>query len=466
MQSHLCTSLFYTLTLLAAASCTEIHAEYEAVHQTHLVRRSRPMAEFAQEQRRSLMRSKTVAERDFDLVNSTFMASTPLQDFKTEYIGSIGVGTLAGGNAQFNARVVFDTGSTNLWVASNLCKTHPCNDAKAKLFYDPHKSITQEEFIHTNNKTGDIDCHFGSGELIGPLHTDHFHVGPLVVKKQPFAMIRKMNGYVFESFPFEGILGLGFKSMSFAGIDPFFDHVIAQKLLTNNEFAFFMNVDSTKPSSLLWGGIDKDLYHGPIRMFPVTDAHYWSLDLLDFKVGNTSLLDSDPKKRVKHLVVDSGTTYFTAPSGLHSKISQALSSEDCTNVKNHPDLTYVLRGTDGKAYDLVVSQETYMIGDHTNYCNAAFWPLNVNNKHGPAMLLGEVFMRHFFTVFHRGDGKDSSAKVGFAPANTTAIPKVMNPTPASFLDNQSSKSAIRVDARATMASLGQSHRDVQPHKRP
>merc|ERR1719502_1375397 len=127
----------------------------------------------------------------------------------------------------------------------------------------------------------------------------------MVSKRQPFAMIREMNGDVFSSFPFEGILGLGFPSLSFGGITPFFDHVIQQKLLKHNEFAFFMNVDSDKPSALLWGGIDKSLYHGKIRMFPVVQAHYWSLELVDVKVGDTSVKDigmrGDP---VKRLIVD------------------------------------------------------------------------------------------------------------------------------------------------------------------
>merc|ERR1719401_2151504 len=169
--------------------------------------------------------------------------------------------------------------------------------------------MTQEAF--KSRDTRDIDITFGTGELRGPLHVDTFRVGPMAVKQQPFAMIREMMGSVFSSFPFEGILGLGFKSLSFAGIEPFFERVIQQKVLPNNEFAFFMNVDSDKPSALLWGGIDKNLYEGPLRMFPVVQAHYWALELVDFRIGNKSLgTTSEGKQKVKRLIVDSGTTYF------------------------------------------------------------------------------------------------------------------------------------------------------------
>merc|ERR1719191_2590566 len=159
-------------------------------------------------------------------------------------------------------------------------------------------------------ENGDIDIMFGTGELRGPLHVDTYRVGPMVVKRMAFAMIREMNGDVFSSFPFEGILGLGFKSLSFGGIKPFFERVIDQKLLSNNEFAFFMNVDSHEPSALLWGGIDKDLYNGPIRMFPVVQPHYWSLELIDFKLGDKSFSTVGMSgQKVTRLIVDSGTTY-------------------------------------------------------------------------------------------------------------------------------------------------------------
>jgi hypothetical protein len=267
----------------------------------------------------------------------------------------------------------------------------------------------------------------------------------MVVKKQPFAMIREMNGDVFSSFPFEGILGLGFKSLSFGGINPFFERVIEQKLLTNNEFAFFFNVDSDQPSALLWGGIDKDLYHGPIRMFPVIQPHYWALELLDFKLGNKSMktvgMSDEP---VRRLIVDSGTTYFTAPEGMHDQIVNKIPEAPCDKVDSYPPLTFVLRGSDGQTYELVVSQETYMIGGYSDNCRPAFMALDVNEAYGPAMILGEVFMRHFFTVFSRGSGDVSEAKLGFAPAKMGATPKVRQPK----LSSHSATSVVQDESLA------------------
>jgi hypothetical protein len=428
--------LFVLTLLLAPAFSIEFHREHVAEHQMALWRRNVDNGYSLREKQKTevAVNAKAYEQRMINI-------STALEDMKTEYIGSIGVGTNSKGEAQFQARVVFDTGSTNLWVASTLCKEFPCNTERGAEFYNPEVSLTQEPFM---GESGDIDIMFGTGELRGPLHVDTYRVGPMTVKRQPFAMIREMTGDVFSSFPFEGILGLGFKSLSFGGIKPFLDHVIEQQLLTNNEFAFFFNVDSDQPSALLWGGIDKDLYHGPIRMFPVVQPHYWALDLVDFKVGNTSMSTVGMGgEKVRRLIVDSGTTYFTAPEGLHDQISAQIPEADCDKVTGYPPLTYVLKGDDGDTYELVVSQETYMIGGYSDSCRPAFMPLDVNEQYGPAMILGEVFMRHFFTVFSRGDGSPDNAKIGFAPAKIGVTPKVQRASQPSFLEFDESISKAR-----------------------
>jgi len=477
----LCGPLFFVSTFMGIGSCTEFHAEHQAVHQTTLWRHSsagsltqlRELRERPNESEEKQKALAAQAEYDQRMMNM----STALQDMKTEYIGTIGVGTNSEGNAQFEARVVFDTGSTNLWVASTLCKEFPCDSDRAREFYDPKESSTQEMFM---GEDSDIDIMFGTGELRGPLHVDTYRVGPMEVKRQPFAMIRVMTGDVFSSFPFEGILGLGFKSLSFGGITPFFERVIDQRLLKNNEFAFFFNVDSDQPSALLWGGIDKDLYHGPIRMFPVVQPHYWAMELVDFKVGNKSMrkvgMGEDP---VKRLIVDSGTTYFTAPEGLHEEIMSQIPDDDCDKVASYPPLTYVLRGADQQTYELIVSQETYMIGGYSNNCRPAFMALDVNEQYGPAMILGEVFMRHFFTVFSRGNGKSEDAKIGIAPAKIGATPKVKpganlnfpppqeSMIPDSSVIQRSNKRSVAINSNAKIQHSQPQQivrRDINEHK--
>jgi len=416
----------------------EFHLGHAAVHATALSRRERPrsrehLKRWAEVDATGRVQASVGLhhQRDQSLINIT----TELKDMVSEYTGFIGVGTAKDGGPQFQARVVFDTGSTNLWVASVLCETLPCSAAERRsLYYDPDKSVTQETFDDTKGGR-DIDIMFGTGELRGPLHVDTYMVGPMVVKKQPFAMIREMNGDVFSSFPFEGILGLGFRSLSWGGLEPFFERVIDQKLLNRNEFAFFLNSNSALPSAVLWGGVDKALFEGPIRMFPVVQPHYWALELVDFRLGDKSLVHNEGEgMRPRRVIVDTGTTYFTMPSWLRMKLQGHLPEASCEQVLTYQPLVYVLRSSDNETFELKITQNTYMVGNG-DHCSLAFMELDIPNKYGPAMILGEVFMRHFFTVFDRGSGHVSEAKVGFAPAKADAVPQV-SPKEASFLQKE------------------------------
>jgi hypothetical protein len=358
-------------------------------------------------------------------VDQIMNLTTELHDQKSEYTGSIGVGTNHDGKALFQANVVFDTGSTNLWVASKLCNSGVCKSGgRYEEFYDPQTSLTQEDY---KGRKGDIDIMFGTGELRGPLNIDTYRVGPMEVKGQPFAMIRDMTGDVFSSFPFEGILGLAFKSLAFGGITPFFERVIDQKVLDNNEFAFYLNADTSQPSALLWGGVDKDLFEGPIVMFPVTQPHYWSMDLVEFRIGDKIFGGTrHPGSNLKKVIVDSGTTYFTAPRAIINGVLEHMQENPCKEVEKYEPMVYVLRGIEGDTFELVVTQETYMVGvaGNENVCRPAFMPLDVNPKYGPALILGEVFMRHFFTVFSRGSGAENEARIGIAQAKIGAPVKV------------------------------------------
>lgn len=405
----------------------EYHTGHAVVHTTALQHRLRASKDTQRHGTKQVQQHPMSIEVDAR-GSRGYRLTTPLQDMASEYTGLIGVGTNLDGDAQFEARVVFDTGSTNLWVASVLCKLPPCDHAGAQHFYDPAKSTTSE--VYFSSKVSDsetnIDVTFGTGELKGPLHVDTYRVGPMAVEKQPFAMIREMTGEVFSSFDFEGILGLAFPSLSFGGIDPFFERVIKAKLLKNNEFSFYLNTDTKQQSALLWGGVDDDLFEGPIVMFPIVQPYYWSLELVDFKIGGKSFKDKVLEaEKPRHLIVDSGTTYFTAPKSMYPQIMQTFPVAPCSQVSSYPSLEYVLKSIYNQTFTLEISQETYMVMDEEDNCRPAFMQLDIGKKTvGPSMILGEVFMRHFFTVFSRGDGSLGQARVGFAHAKIGAKPRV------------------------------------------
>jgi len=130
---------------------------------------------------------------------------------------------------------------------------------------------------------------------------------------------------------------------------------------------------------------------------------------------------SDHSSAAAKLIMDSGTTYFTADGALYDKLVEKLPSRSCTKTKDYPDITYKLKDTSGKFYDLKFTQDDYMVSDDGETCNLGFMRIAIPSDYGPAMILGELFMRKYFTVFNRGaSGGDTDASVGFALSKTDA----------------------------------------------
>jgi len=363
----------------------------------------------------------------YDIAPHGTIALTNLKD--SQYVGPIGVGTKSDNAPESYINVVFDTGSTNLWVGSVLCRDYVCRDRHK---YDNAKSLT---YVSPPSDSFPLDITFGTGELSGPQAVDSLSVGEYTVKNQTFAMIEHEIGSIFSQIPFEGILGLAFPSMAADGHVPFFDNVMKQNVLKGrNEFSFFFTKLPEQASAIFFGGVDKRFYDGEIRMFPVVQEHYWAIELMDFLIGGESyavepareyfsFFDStgpsrpkDSGRRVERLIIDTGTTYFTAPPGIFDKILKLIPGNTCDKTKDYPDITYKLVDENGVQFDLVVPPSVYMVTDDGRYCEPSFMAIDVPSEYGPAFLLGEVFMRHWHTTFDRGDGSDRSAFVGFALA--------------------------------------------------
>jgi pepsin A len=430
--------------------------------------------------------------------------TTRLRDLQgSEFVGEIGVGTrplpkecnavkrrnislaeiTASGHAkaslskacrvreQSTLKVVFDTGSTNIWMASDLCEGVCAR--KGRHRYNHTVSTTYVKPAHSSV----LDIQFGTASLKGPRGIDNFHVGPFTIKHQAFNLIAREDGFSFEKLPLEGIVGLAFPSMSASGELPFFDNVIHQKLLEHNEFAFYVDDHGGDSSggAVLWGGVDPDLYEGPIVLFPVSQAHYWALDLHEFRVGSerlhigggdydvhssskvpshnvllaephfaplspqrrstvrkiaknatdrkvTSAVSASAARRIPKLVVDSGTTYVTADPLLRAEIATRLPDGRCDDTAKYPHLVFTLKDVAGNFHDLDLSPREYMASaDEGQTCELSVMELTIPEKYGPGMVVGELFMRRYFTVFDRGSGAPDDARIGFARARSTRM---------------------------------------------
>ncbi|NXP80391.1 CATD protein, partial [Ramphastos sulfuratus] len=319
-----------------------------------------------------------------------------------QYYGEIGIGT-----PPQKFTVVFDTGSSNLWVPSVHCHLL---DIACLLHhkYDGSKSSTYVE-----NGT-EFAIHYGTGSLSGFLSQDVVTLGNLKIKNQIFGEALKQPGITFIAAKFDGILGMAFPRISVDKVTPFFDNIMQQKLIEKNIFSFYLNRDPTAQpgGELLLGGTDPKYYSGDFNWVNVTRKAYWQvhMDGVDVASGLTLC------KGGCEAIVDTGTSLITGPSKEVKELQAAIGAKPlikgqyvipCDKISSLPVVTLTLGG---KPYQLTGDQYVFKVSAQgETICLSGFSGLDVPPPGGPLWILGDVFIGPYYTVFNRDN--DS---VGFA----------------------------------------------------
>ncbi|XP_069634032.1 LOW QUALITY PROTEIN: cathepsin D-like [Haliaeetus albicilla] len=358
-------------------------------------------------------------------------APTRLRNYMdAQYYGTIALGTPP---QQF--RVIFDTGSADLWVPSArccllylACWLHP--------HYQPGLSCTH----HPNGSAFAIT--YGSGSLRGFLSQDTLTVSNVSVPEQTFAEAVALPGLAFAAARFDGVLGLAFPAAA-ARSRParFRQHdepgaVPQQRLLLpppqlhRNYTPTASQLPPCNPPNhaptttqtgaaegdggeLLLGGIDEEQFEGPLRYIPVSRRSYWQLHMESCAGGGCEA------------IVDTGTSLITGPSKDMATLHRAMGATqilggagrvqtpgtwwDCDKVPSLPNVTFVLGG-----HEFTLSPQHYVLqvsqwGSPT--CISGFMALDVSPPAGPLWILGDVFLTRHYAVFDR-----DLNRIGLAPS--------------------------------------------------
>jgi aspartyl protease len=224
--------------------------------------------------------------------------------------------------------------------------------------------------------------------------------------------------------------------------------------VTRNIFAFYTlrstpNMASGNPATdplnngifVLGGGLDQtDLYTGEPLNVAVLDDLYYNTNLKAVQVGNAAPVGVNPlpasqaKSLGSNSIVDSGTNslvlaqdvYDAVISGLGSlsanfatSVREATSNgavpQSNLNLRNWPDIKFVMQGADGSDVTLICAPATYWQTDAYQAGYAAFQINNGGNF--PLSILGLPLFNNYYTVFDRT--QNPYGTINFAPIATT-----------------------------------------------
>ena len=188
--------------------------------------------------------------------------------------------------------------------------------------YQPSKSSTYQP-----NGTK-YNIRYGSGPVSGFLSEDSVSVGGLVVKHQTFAEVTNVKGLgpAFAVGQFDGILGMAFQSISVDDITPPFQNMLAQGLINEAVFAFYLSNEAAPPlpplikGELIIGGIDRKHYTGELHYVNLTSETYWETQADKLVIG-------DYTSTTKKVVLDTGTSILAGPTEEVKRIAKMVGAK-------------------------------------------------------------------------------------------------------------------------------------------
>nr|XP_058926482.1 pregnancy-associated glycoprotein 2-like [Kogia breviceps] len=334
-------------------------------------------------------------DRSQNVAHDPKLSLHPLKNYlDLAYVGNITIGTPP---QQF--KVVFDTGSADLWVPSTYCDSAPCHTHKV---FNPFKSTT----FRLSGMP--VDLTYGSGRMVGFLGYDTVRIGKLVDVVQPFALSQSQFG--MEHAPFDGILGLGYRSLAIQGTTPVFDNLKRRGQIIQPVFAFYLSTQKENGSVVMLGGVDHRYHKGELQWIPVSRTHYWQITMSRITMNGVVFGCLHGCEGI----LDTGTSFLLGPSKLITAIQMLISASpvghefavSCSSVASLPSIVFTINGK-----DYPVPPQAYIRKSLQGLCLSSLAGGTENVSRSETWILGDVFLRLYFSAYDQGNNR-----VGLAPA--------------------------------------------------
>ncbi|CAG7991977.1 unnamed protein product [Penicillium salamii] len=318
--------------------------------------------------------------------------------------------------------MALDTGAPNTWVFDSECTEAVCTR---------HHTFDRSKSTSYSTEDSTFSLGYGSGNVTGKLGTDVLSLAGLEVE-QDFGQAN-FASKTFESYPFDGILGLGRSHTNGWSLPSFMDLVAKKKLLKSNLVGFSLSraKDDGKDGEVNFGGVDTTKYDGTIS-YTSTDADIWSIPVDDAYVNGKSCNFTG-----KSATIDTGTTYLLIPPSDAATLFDLVphASQQSGNPNNYilPCNSTATIQFEFSGVKYSISSKDYVgstVSDGSDYCISTIVSYASN---GANWLVGDVFLKNVYTVFdfdnnQIGFGQLASAKSSSNSSSSTTTTSAGNGT--------------------------------------
>jgi saccharopepsin len=326
------------------------------------------------------------------------------------------LGQLDIGTPPQSFRVLFDSGSSDIWVRSVECTSLECEGVPS---YKAHES---QSFISLSQDPGSISYYDGF-HVDGYYALESIYMDPYVLKNVTFIAASTVYS---DSYEMDGTVGLNFGPENSK-------NSFLESLRNQNGTApiFSYHVDlSDMSGGITFGAIDVGRYNGELSWMSVAPLfnddhkpqyHYWRVKLGAVFIDHKSL-----KLEPIFTIFDTGSSLTLLPATYAKTINQNLGFSridiglpgihygiSCFNgeVPELPDLVFKFGDV-----DITISPTTYIylrLYNSQMYCiSGLVGNIYPSSPEIDVIILGNVILRQFYTVFDYG-----SFKIGLSDCN-------------------------------------------------
>uniref|UniRef100_A0A915PV67 Peptidase A1 domain-containing protein n=1 Tax=Setaria digitata TaxID=48799 RepID=A0A915PV67_9BILA len=327
-----------------------------------------------------------------------------------EYLDNIYVINVTVGTPAQQFVVVPDTGSSDLWIISDDCKSYACSGNRD---YKKHHFNTSASSTYSTDGRN-FSIAYAMGYSTGIIGNDQLQIGDLTIKKQAIGLAQEIS-YIFTDAPFDGILGLAWPSLSALQVTTPMESLLDK--LDEPIFTVYMSrhleptTEGSNGGTITIGGFDTENCESTISWVQLTSQTYWQFTVLGMEVGSYKSIGWQQG------ISDTGTSYLQIPTSCIDEIVENINATysfylasyvvDCSMQDTGPDIRINIGG---KMYSVPAKQYIQKYEDDFDSYVCIFAGLeNFGAGFTPSWILGDVFIRSYCNVY---DFENS--RIGFA----------------------------------------------------
>lgn len=299
------------------------------------------------------------------------------------------------GSDKQKAKVVIDTGSSDLWVSTT----------STGGYFDPSSSSTLKKTGQNFN-----DAYGDQSTASGYWAKDSVSLSP-----NEKGVTGLQFGVADQSTAGNGILGIGLVGLESTtetgqGTYQNFPALLKdQGLIDKNAYSLYLNSEDAKSGTILFGGYDKAKFDGELVSLPFTGQRNQNGDnyRLDVTLNSVAAEGDSGVSINKPVNLDSGTTITLLPNEVVEYVAEALNANDDGTVDcNQPD-KHLLFNFNGVT--IKVPYQDLAFPGNFGTCSLAMQGPIMGNE----LILGDNFLRHAYIVYDLDDKKISLAQVKY-----------------------------------------------------